>query len=99
VWRYQFLGQHFDVKLNVTQYKAPNTFAASVQSGPMQLEGVWTYVPIDRNTTRMTTLIDGATAGLFKLADPLVARAMERRAAASYGTLKDLLEARAAVEV
>jgi ribosome-associated toxin RatA of RatAB toxin-antitoxin module len=99
VWTYQFLGQQFDITLNVTDYQAPNRFAATLRAGPMQLQGVWTYAAVDPVTTRMTTLIEGETAGLFKVADPLAARAMERQVAASYGTLKDLVESRAAVRV
>jgi ribosome-associated toxin RatA of RatAB toxin-antitoxin module len=94
VWIYHFLGQQFEVTLEVTEYQPPNRFGANISAGPIQMRGTWDYAPLDARATTLRCTLEGETAGVFKLADPLVARAMERQMAASYGTLKDLLEAR-----
>ncbi len=54
----------------------------------------WTYtfeeVP---GGTRLTRAVEGEPGGFFKLADPLIERALKRQVKADLETLKDLLEA------
>lgn len=92
-WVYQFLGHRFETTLEVTAFEPNRKFAGHMSAGPLQLQATWHYESIG-DKTMLTTLIEGETGGLFKLTDPLVTRAMERQMVASYGTLKDLLEAR-----
>jgi uncharacterized membrane protein len=94
VWIYVFLDQHLEMLTEVTEFEPNRIFAALMSAGPVHLRGTWKYEPIDGKQTRITTLLDGETGGVFSVADPLVARALHRQMEASYTTLKDLLEAR-----
>ena len=44
--------------------------------------------------TRLTRAVEGEPGGFFKLADPLIERALKRQVRTDLETLKDLLEAR-----
>jgi uncharacterized membrane protein len=94
VWIYMFLGKHLEMMTEVIEFEPNRTFAALMSAGPVRLRGSWKYEPLDGEHTRITTLLDGETGGVFTMADPLVGRALHRQMEASYGTLKDLLEAR-----
>ena len=43
---------------------------------------------------RLTRVVEGEPGGFFKLADPLIERALERQVRANLATLNDLPEAR-----
>ena len=52
--------------------------------------------PSDNGSTRFTQTFEAEVGGFFRLAEPLVARAIRRQMEADMETLKDLLEAQVA---
>jgi hypothetical protein len=54
-----------------------------------------TLEPVDTGTT-IDVVIEGEPGGFFKLAEPLVERAVARELAHNLETLKDVLESRPA---
>jgi hypothetical protein len=91
---YLFLGRRLEFTLEVTEFEPNQTFAGILTAGPFRIQSRFRYEPVTPNQTRITVDLGGETGGLFKLADPLVARAMHRQMEATYGTLKDVLEAK-----
>ena len=55
----------------------------------------WTYTFEEMPAgTRLTRAVEGEPGGFFKLAEPLIERALKRQVRTDLETLKDLLEAR-----
>jgi uncharacterized membrane protein len=93
-WVYTFLGRPLGIELDVTEWEPNQTFAGTMRSGPLHISSRFGYEPVTPTQTRITIVLEGETGGVFKLADPLVGRALHRQMEAAYGNLKDVLEAR-----
>lgn len=93
-WMYTFLGRSLAITSEVTEFEPNETFGGTMSSGRLRIYSRFRYEPVTRNQTRITIVLEGETGGVFKLADPLVGRALHRQMEASYGNLKDVLEAR-----
>ena len=89
----KFLGRRIESKLAVEQYEPPRKFAARVTSGPVPFRFEQTTEP-EGSGTRVSVLVEGEPGGFFKLAEPLVERALRREIEGNSATLKDILEAR-----
>jgi hypothetical protein len=50
------------------------------------------FMPVDDGSTRFTQTLEAEVGGFFKLAEPLVGRAIHRQQEADMATLKDILE-------
>ncbi len=90
----KFLGRRFETPYERTSYDEPNRrFIEQATGGPIPNQQ-WTYafeeVP---GGTRLTRAVEGEPGGFFKLADPLIERALKRQVRADLETLKGLLEA------
>ena len=90
----KFLGRRLDVTMEVLEYDAPQRFALRSRSGPVPLE-VTNSLREEGEGTRIDTVIEGEPGGFFRLAETLVARAVERELRSNLETLKDVLESRA----
>jgi hypothetical protein len=62
--------------------------------GPLEQEYTSTFEETAGGGTRVTQVVEGEPGGFFRLAGPLLERAVRRQFRADLGTLKDLLEAR-----
>lgn len=89
----KFLGRRIESKLEVEQYEPPRKFAARVTSGPVPFRFEQTTEP-EGSGTRVSVVVEGEPGGFFKLAEPLVERALRREIEGDSATLKDILEAR-----
>jgi hypothetical protein len=89
----KFLGRKFESTLEVTEYEPPRRFAFKVVSGPVPFRVEHTFEPADGGT-KLSVAGEGEPGGFFKLAEPLVIRAVERQTKSDFETLKDLLESR-----
>lgn len=88
-----FLGRRIVDPHEVVQYEPNRKFAFKSNSGQIKFQGSQTYEAVDDNTTRFTFVASGETGSLFKLAEPIVSRMINRQWETNVANLKELLEA------
>jgi uncharacterized protein YndB with AHSA1/START domain len=90
----KFLGRTMESTMEVVEHEPPRRFTIKVSSGPVPF-----HVTNDLSETESGTLIrsviEGEPGGFFRLAEPLVLRAVQREFRNNLATLKDVLESRA----
>ena len=89
----KFLGRRMESTVRFDEYEPPRKFAIESTSGPVQFHVHQTYEP-EGAGARINIVMEGEPGGFFKLAEPLVQRAIKREMEANFATLKDILEAR-----
>jgi uncharacterized protein YndB with AHSA1/START domain len=89
----KFLGRRMESEVEVTGYELNRRFELEVLSGPVPFTFEQTLEPTDGGT-RVKIVLEGEPGGFFKLAEPLVERAVRRQVEADFEQLKDILEAR-----
>jgi uncharacterized protein YndB with AHSA1/START domain len=90
----QFLGRRFETPFQVTSIEPNRQFSYHATGGPLP-DQQWTYTWEEvSGGTRYTQVVEGEPRGFFRLADPLLERALKRQFRADLETLKDMLEAR-----
>jgi uncharacterized membrane protein len=87
----KFLGKRMESVVDVTVYEPGKELSFNVVSGPIPFHVRQRFEPAEGGT-RVDVLIEGEPGGFFKLAEPLVVRAVGRELANNLETLKDLLE-------
>ena len=91
----KFLGRRFETPYERTSYEPDRLFKERAAGGPIpDQEWTYTFEEVSEGATRLTRVVEGEPGGFFKLADPLIERALKRQIRADLETLKDLLEAR-----
>ena len=90
----KFLGRRMESAIRIDAYEPPRRFAIQVTSGPVPFHVEQTVEP-EGTGSRVSVVIEGEPGGFFKLAEPLVERAVRREIEGNFATLKDILEARA----
>lgn len=88
-----FLGRRIVDPHEVVQYKPNRKFGFKSHSGQISFEGIETFEPTADGATRFTFVATGETGTLFKLAEPIVSRMINRQWEANVANLKELLEA------
>jgi len=88
----KLLGRRFEVTIEVTAYEPGRTFAFQSVAGPVKSHNSLTFDELN-GITRVTESVEAELAGFLGLADPLVARALNRQFETNLANLKDLLEA------
>ena len=91
----RFLGLHFTSTTEITVYDPPHAFGFRTTSGPVEFQGQTRFEAEDGGT-RVTFLGTGETHGLYRLAEPLIRRRLDKTLAADLVKLKNLLEGRVA---
>ena len=90
----KFLGRKFETPYQRTSYEPNRRYTDRATGGPVPDQD-WTYTFEEVSAgTRLTRVVEGEPGGFFKLADPLIERALKRQVRVDLETLKDLLEAR-----
>jgi uncharacterized protein YndB with AHSA1/START domain len=89
----KFLGRRMESTMRVEAFEPPRKFALQVTSGPVPFHVEQTVEP-EGAGSRVSVTIEGEPGGFFKLADPLVERAVKRELEGNLATLKDILETR-----
>jgi uncharacterized protein YndB with AHSA1/START domain len=89
----KFLGRRMESTMKIEAFEPPRRFALQVTSGPVPFHVEQTVEP-DGTGSRVSVTIEGEPGGFFKLADPLVERAVRRELEGNLATLKDILETR-----
>jgi uncharacterized protein YndB with AHSA1/START domain len=88
----KFLGRRIDSTYEVTENESPRRQCVRATSGPIPGSGCYLFEPAEGGT-RFTQRFEAEIGGFFKLAEPLVGRAIRRQMDVDMATLKDLLEA------
>ena len=88
----KFLGRRIDSTYEVTENEPPRRQCVRVTSGPIPGSGCYLFEPAEGGT-RFTQRFEAEIGGFFRLAEPLVGRAIRRQMDVDMATLKDLLEA------
>jgi uncharacterized membrane protein len=88
----KFLGKRMESVMEVTVYEPGQEFSLKVVSGPIPFHVRQTFESLGAGT-KIDVVIEGEPGGFFKLAEPLVVRAVGRELANNLETLKDILEA------
>jgi len=88
----KFLGRRIETAYEVTEMEPPRRQCVKIVSGPIPGSGCYLFEPAEGGT-RFTQTFDAEVGGFFRLAEPLVARAIRRQTEADMATLKDVLEA------
>ncbi len=89
----KFLGRRFDTSYEITENEPPRKQCYRVTSGPIPGEICFLFEPAGEDGTRFTQNFEAEVGGFFRLAEPLVARAIRRQMQTDMATLKDVLEA------
>ena len=89
----KFLGRRFETPFRITSIEPNRQFSYHATGGPLP-DQRWTFAceEVSRGT-RLTAVVEGEPGGFFRLAEPLLERAVNRQFRADLGTLKDMLEA------
>jgi uncharacterized protein YndB with AHSA1/START domain len=87
----RILGRQLETQVEITAYEPGRRLALKALSGPVPFAVEQTLTPTDGGT-RVHFRGEGSPGGFFKLAEPLVARAVERQFKNDFQTLKDILE-------
>jgi hypothetical protein len=84
------MGRTLEGTADIVEYAPPTRYAYRTTSGP-EVTGVNTCEAVAEGT-KVTTMFDMQTAGLLSLADPVVARTIQRAVASGLANLKEVLE-------
>jgi carbon monoxide dehydrogenase subunit G len=90
----EFLGRRIEQNNEITEFEPNSKSSFKTTSGPMPMVTSMTLKAVEGGTevTNSATL-EGA--GLFKLAEPIFARLVNRQVEMDFANVKDLLEAQA----
>jgi uncharacterized membrane protein len=89
----KFLGRRMESNVRFDEYEPSSRFGVQSTSGPVTFRVRQTYEQ-EGEGTRINVTMEGEPGGFFKLAEPLVGRAIRREMESNFATLKDLLESR-----
>ncbi len=88
----KFLGHRYEQPFELTSNEPNRRYTHRAAGGPIPNQ-VWTYTFEEVSAgTRLTRIAEGETRGFFKLAEPLIERAVERQVKNDLEMLKDILE-------
>lgn len=90
----KFLGRRMESTMEVLEYEPPRRFTIKASSGPVPFQ-VTSDLSEEDGGTLVRSVVEGEPGGFFRLAEPLVVRAVERELRNNLATLKDVLESRA----
>ena len=88
----QMLGQRLEGTVEVTEYVPKERRSFKTTEGPISAEAAFTFEPVEGGT-RVNYTIEGETRGIFKLADAVLSRMIQRQVETDFSNLRDLLEA------
>jgi uncharacterized membrane protein len=89
----KFLGRRIESTSEISENEPPHKQCLKITSGPIPGSGCYLFESADDGSTRFTQTFEAEVGGFFRLAEPVVGRAIRRQMEADMATLKDLLEA------
>lgn len=87
----QFLGRRVESTFEVIEYQPNRMVKASSTSGSFPITFTRIVEPAGIGT-KVTAVVEGDASGFFKLAEPVLARMVQRSVGADYANLKHKLE-------
>jgi hypothetical protein len=87
----KFLGLRMESTVEVTELEPQRVFAGRVVSGPVPWEFRYVLQGTD-GATHFSFHGEGEPGGFFRLAEPLVVRAVKKQLENDFATLKDIVE-------
>ncbi|MDA8194737.1 MAG: SRPBCC family protein [Thermaerobacter sp.] len=87
-----FLGRRLEVSGAVTQFDAPQRYAFASGNDAVKATGSLDFEPVDGGT-RVDFSMAIESGGLFKLAEPVMAKIVQHQMQSDFEVLKHLLEA------
>ena len=87
----KLMGRNMEVTQEVTAWDPPNQTGFQGASGPMSFEFTVTFEAPD-NGTKATISVEAQTGGLFKIAEGLAAKQMEKQVSTDFAGLKRVME-------
>jgi uncharacterized membrane protein len=91
-----FLGRRLAYTYEVTELVPGERLVMSTTDGPFAMETTYTWQDAPHGSTRMTLRNRGEPAGFFKVAAPIMGKAMLRANRDDLSRLKELLESTSA---
>lgn len=91
----KLLGRRMETEFEVLEFQAPRRLVLKSASGPFPVK-LQVDLEAQDGMTSLTTRGEAEPGGFFRLAEPLVERALRNQISANTATLKDLLEAQEA---
>ena len=88
---FQFLGQRLETSFEVTEHEPNQSVKYKSISGPIDFESLTTFETVD-DGTKLNLALEADVSGVFKLAEPLVARNAKSQWEKSFASLKEVLE-------
>jgi carbon monoxide dehydrogenase subunit G len=88
----QMLGQRLEATVELTEYVPKQRRSFKTTDSPISAEATFIFEPVEGGT-RVSYTFEGEARGVFKLADPILARMIQRQVETDFSNLKDLLEA------
>ena len=89
---FRFLGQRIDSTFEVTEHEPDRQVKYKSVSGPIDFESKATFESVEGGT-KLNLALEADVGGVFKLAEPLVARNAKSQWEKSFANLKEVLEA------
>ncbi len=86
-----FLGRRFSYVLKADEFEPGHHVVMSTVRGPFPMRVTYRFEPVPSGT-RVTNRVQGDTGGFYRLAGPLMERAVKRSLTRDLATLKRLLE-------
>lgn len=91
-----FLGRRILTSFEVVRFEAGRLVKIESRQSSFPITVTRQVEPLGEGRCRVSALVEGDSSGLFKLAEPLMRRMVEKSVRADYARLKDLLESEAA---
>ena len=87
----KLMGRNIESTQELTAWDPPNQFGFKGASGPMSFELTFTFEAQD-NGTKATISVEAQTGGLFKMAEGLAGKQMEKQVSTDIAGLKRVME-------
>jgi carbon monoxide dehydrogenase subunit G len=87
----RLLGKRIDARMEVVEHDPPRRFTIEAVSGPVPFRVRSVLAEVDGGT-RLEAVVEGEPGTFFRLAEPLVVRAVERELRGNLQMFKDRLE-------
>ena len=86
----KLLGRNIEVIQEITAWDSPNQFGFKGASGPMSFELTMTFEAQD-NGTKATISVEAQSGGLFKMAENLFGKQMEKQFSTDMASLERVM--------
>jgi hypothetical protein len=88
------LGRRTTYAYEILDFVPSERLVMRTDNGPIQMETVYTWAPIDAGRTRMAIRNHGESSGFAKLGAPMMSAGLRRSSQRDLKTLKRILEQR-----